>query len=288
MKFCYVDESGYGNEPIFVMAGIITDVSRMHMTKREWQLILEALSSIIEKPITEFHTRHFYRGNGIWHDLDGPQRRRVMDFLLGWLKNRHHTLAFTAIDKAKACAQDWTGKEQFLKKRKLNYWLLGALHFLLCIQKEHQTLPKTKGHTLLILDHEVREEVGFTELVLSPPEWTDTYYSYDRGSRRKDNPPPLSHIVDVPYFVDSRYVGMLHVADLLAYLIRHYAELASKYTEPAYAGEKSVISDWMKQIAQFMLPDRNRWVARGACECATLFRDVAPDVLLRVQAKYTK
>ena len=33
MKFCYLDESGVGNEPVLVMARVNVDVQRMHQTK---------------------------------------------------------------------------------------------------------------------------------------------------------------------------------------------------------------------------------------------------------------
>ena len=36
MKFCYLDESGMGSEPIFVLAGIVVDATRMHITKAAW------------------------------------------------------------------------------------------------------------------------------------------------------------------------------------------------------------------------------------------------------------
>ena len=71
MKFCYVDESGKGNEPILVMTGIVADVHRMHVTKADWLEILQELSRMLNKPVEEFHTRHFYRGNGIWRSLNG-------------------------------------------------------------------------------------------------------------------------------------------------------------------------------------------------------------------------
>lgn len=179
-------------------------------------------------------------------------------------------------------------KPGYMKNKRPNYWLLAAVHFLLCIQKEFQRVEKTKGHTVLIFDHESREENNLAEIVLDPPEWTDTYYGYERDSRRKDNPRPLSHIIDVPYFVDSKHVGMLHIADLFSYLIRHFAELQAGYTKPQYRGEKDVVSDWLKELAQFMLPDSNRWVSRGACPCAKLFNDIAPDPLLRLHSHFKK
>ncbi len=286
MKFCYIDESGCGSESVLVMAGIVTDAARMHVTKENWKFILNGLSKILQKPVAEFHTRHFYRGNGIWHDLTGRQRTRLMDIIIEWLKDRRHSVVFVAIDKKKASKLDWKDKPDYLiNKKKPNHWRLAALHLMLCIQKEYQRCEKTKGHTVLIFDHESGEESQLAEIVLNPPQWSDSYYGYNRDLRRKDNPAPLSHIIDVPYFADSKHVGMLQVADLFAYLLRHYAELHAGYAKEKYSNETNLIAKWVKQIAQFMLPDSNRWPALGACKCAKFFRSMAPEPLIKIHTE---
>jgi len=43
MKFCYIDESGTGDEPYAVMIGVIVDSSRMHVTKKDWAELLSIL-----------------------------------------------------------------------------------------------------------------------------------------------------------------------------------------------------------------------------------------------------
>lgn len=289
MKFCYVDESGHGDEPILVIASIVTDAVRMHITKEHWAVILNELSNILNKPISEFRTRHFYRGRGIWHDLDGEQRSRVLDIIIGWLQRRHHKVAFTAIEKAKAKSCVWENKKEYLTKNgKPNYWRLAALHLILCIQKEHQGYDIPKGHTVFIFDNEMREEYRLGVTVLDPPEWSDSFYGHNRKTRRAGPKEPLSQIVDVPYFADSKQVGMLQVADLFAYLLRHYAELEIGYTEAEYSEEKKKVKRWVKGIAKFMLPDSNRWPARGGCECAEFFKNMAPAPLLRIHAESTR
>jgi hypothetical protein len=57
MKFCYLDESGTGQEPIAVMAGVVTDDTRMRVTKHHWSNLLQNLSEIICRTIQEIHTR---------------------------------------------------------------------------------------------------------------------------------------------------------------------------------------------------------------------------------------
>jgi hypothetical protein len=41
VKFSYIDESGKGNEPVLVLAGIVTDAHRMHVTKSDSLEILK-------------------------------------------------------------------------------------------------------------------------------------------------------------------------------------------------------------------------------------------------------
>lgn len=44
MKICYVDESGLaGDEPVLVMAGIISDMQELPKTLRDWQPRLNGL-----------------------------------------------------------------------------------------------------------------------------------------------------------------------------------------------------------------------------------------------------
>jgi hypothetical protein len=78
MKLCYCNESGTGNEPIAVMVGIVVDASRMHVKKDDWQELLTALSTIIDRQVVEVHTRDFYGGNGSWREIDGAIRARVI------------------------------------------------------------------------------------------------------------------------------------------------------------------------------------------------------------------
>lgn len=61
MKFCYLDESGMGDEAILVMAGIIIDAQRMHNTKVVWADFFDNLSSVIGRRVNEYYYNHFNR-----------------------------------------------------------------------------------------------------------------------------------------------------------------------------------------------------------------------------------
>ena len=72
MKFCYVDESGTGDEPYAVMVGIVVDALRMRSTKADWDRLLAHLQGIVGRPVEEIHTRDFYAGEGSM-DLNEPR-----------------------------------------------------------------------------------------------------------------------------------------------------------------------------------------------------------------------
>src|SRR3990172_10696832 len=100
MKFCYFDESGMGEEPYLLGAGIIVDASRMHVTKDAWAGFLEYLSKAAGRRVDEFHSREFYRGNGIWRGTDGVKRAHIIDAVLAWVEKRKHKCVFSGINKA--------------------------------------------------------------------------------------------------------------------------------------------------------------------------------------------
>jgi hypothetical protein len=248
--------------------------------------ILEELSRELNKPIQEFHTRHFYRGNSIWRGLNGEQRTAVLERIFQWLAERNHKIVFSAVEKQKLEVTGLDGKAEFTRNGKPDYWKLAALHLFLSIQKVHQREDRTKGHTVIIFDQGGSGEQA-TEIVLNPPSWSDSFYDYQRLIRKRridvPNPdPPLSVLVDVPYFADSRHVGMLQVADLFAYLLRHYAELRGGHASEEYDGELNKIAGWVSQIAALLVPDNFRWKATGGCECSNFFRQVAPEALLQL------
>lgn len=82
MKFCYFDESGMGSEPYLVVAGIVADATRMHITKEEWADLLVVLSRAAGRDVAEFHSRDFYAGNGVWRGLPGSARAQVIEAIL--------------------------------------------------------------------------------------------------------------------------------------------------------------------------------------------------------------
>jgi hypothetical protein len=271
VKFCYLDESGTGEEPIAVMAGVITDATRMRVTKLHWSNLLGALSEIIGREIQEIHTRDFYSGNSPWRDLNGNQRSEIIPSIFAWLRDRKHHFVFTAVNKR-------IFEKQFHEEPVADsigtLWRFMALHITLSLQKHLQKEQRNKGNTVLILDNEEKEKARFSDLVLNPPDWTDSYYN--RGKKQDK----LDQIVDVPHFVDSRDVGLIQLADFICFFLRKHIELQLGLAKPAYKDEIVRVEAWAKQILAQSIPKSCVYLSKGRCEAAELFYKYAPECIL--------
>jgi hypothetical protein len=271
MKFCYLDESGTGDEPIAVMAGVITDASRMRVTKQHWSALLAHLSEIVGRQIHEIHTRDFYSGNSPWRDLDGQQRPAIISAIFDWLRDRKHHIVYTAVDKGRFF-NEFDG-EPFADDIG-TLWRFMGLHVTLALQRHFQGQEKNKGNTVLIFDNEQREQLRFTDLILNAPAWTDTYYGRCKKQEK------LNQIIDVPHFVDSRDVGLIQLADFVCFFLRKHIELQAGLVEPAYTDEVERVSAWVRQALGQSIPKANMYLSKGRCEAAELFYRYAPEVIL--------
>lgn len=271
MKFCYLDESGTGNEPYAVMVGIIVDSYRMHLTKRQWTAALNALSEMLGQQLLEIHTRDFYAGNGIWRHINGEDRAKIISIIFKWLKERKHNIVYTAVDKAKFTREH--DNEKSFASEIDSLWCFMALHICLSIQKYCQGFERNKGNTVLIFDNEEIEGSNFVKLMRNPPEWTDTYYNRHRQQNR------LDQIIDVPYFGDSRHVGLIQVADFVSFFLRKYIQIHMG-SPPDYEDEPGHIEGWVKTALKQSIPSSTIFLSKGRCPCAELFYRCAPTCLL--------
>jgi len=270
MKFCYCDESGTGDEPVAVMVGIILDSQRMHLTKTDWTTLLDSLSSIVGRRVSELHTRDFYAGNGVWRGLDGPRRAKIISAIVDWLAERKHNVVYSSVRKA----QYFDSVSRGQVPAELNTpWRFLGFHLVLAVQKAHQNLPKNKGHTVFVFDNEERERLRFTDLIERPPAWSDEYY--DRSAKTL----ALDQVIDVPYFADSRDVGLIQVADCAAFFLRRFAELKEGLCPPRYHDEPQKVSMWASQLADRNIGRNHIYPARSRSLAAELFYSHAPESL---------
>lgn len=268
MKFIYIDESGTGDEPFAVMVGIVVDAYRMRPTKEEWDTLLSDLAKQVGSEIKEFHTREFYAGNKAWRSLNGKQRAKIISVIFEWLTSRNHHIVFSAIDKnilkQKFSDHDYTNSLGSL-------WKILATHLALSVQKQYKKHANNKGNSVLIFDAHDKDEKEFAELILSPPDWTDTYY--DKGKKEKK----LNQIIDVPHFVDSAHVGMIQLADCVSYFLRRHLELLHQTSPERYEGEGEVVANWATAALQRCITMSSIYPKRQRCSAAEYFYQIAPN-----------
>lgn len=267
MKVCYADESGTGDEPIATMVGIIVDSQRMHVTKEHWQSLLSGLSRIVGRPLAEIHTRDFYSGNGVWRNIDGPNRAQVITTVFEWLADRKHRVVYSAIRKDEYTRLRSAGQ---IPDELNTIWRCLGFHLILSIQKRFQREAKCKGNTIFIFDNEERERMRFTDLIRNPPAISDAYYAKSRSQHR------LDQIIDVPYFGDSTEVPLIQVADIVAFFIRRYAEIKEDLVPARYTDEPRRVENWAAMISSLSIGRTMTFPTRGRDELSEMFFSIAP------------
>jgi hypothetical protein len=265
VKVCYCDESGTGEEPYATMAGIVLDASRMHRTKRDWAELLKKLSALADRTIPEFKTNDFYYGNGLWRNVTGHVRAGVITSILNWLHERKHHIVYSAVDK-------WDYQNLFddLPSELRTPWRFMGFHLILAMQKAFRNHEGIRGHTFYVFDNQERERMRFSDLVIRPPDWSGAYYGR-RASRL-----PLDLVIDVPYFADSRDVGLLQLADFVAFFLRRYAEV-KEGGRLRYPDERERLDGWIGSLMKRSIGKRFMYPAfRRQDEATRMFWTYAP------------
>jgi hypothetical protein len=270
MKFCYLDESGTGGEPIAVMVGIITDHNRMRLTKSEWKSLLNSLSIATGKTVSEIHTHELYAGNSPFRQLTAQQRTNLIISIFNWLKDRKHSIVYTALDTVNFNAN--CQSEAFYNDIG-SMWRHMAFHMTLSLQKYLQTCDKNKGNCVQIFDNKVTDQSAFTKLLLCPPTWSDTYYK--KGKKQEQ----LDQIIDVPHFVDSKQVGLIQLADFLCYFLRKHIEFSLNLRQPKYQGEEINFQSYKDRTLKLAIPKSNIFPNQARCKAADYFYKFAPTTI---------
>ena len=245
----------------------------MNRAKADWAELLDDIRGSVEGSFVELKGRHLYRGNQVWRELDGGERTKFIERIIQWMVKKKHHVTFGAVVKDRlTTARNEFNLDNFENK---DQWSVAAMHLVLGIQKTYQGQKSNKGNTVFVFDDAKSKEV-FSELVLDPPPSTDGFYKRNRKQER------LDQVIDVPYFVDSKDVSLIQLADLFAFLIRLYAELKDGVIEEKFSGETSRLEGWMSDMRPFLLKDSARWPASSRDPCTKFLREVAPPSLLKM------
>ncbi|HET7676948.1 MAG TPA: DUF3800 domain-containing protein [Candidatus Limnocylindrales bacterium] len=266
MQFCYLDESGNGTEPVLVLACVAVDAQRMHRTKAGWEELFVELSGLAPTPVRELKSSDLYGGRKQWRRVRGEDRAAAIEAVLTWLVRRRHRVYFTGVDKA---AFETARRDSSAVASLRDPWCAAAMHVVLQLQKDGRGKRVPKGHHALFFDAQEQHEEHLAKLTKEPPAWTDDYYA---RARRE---PPLSRLVDSPYFANSRHVLLLQIADLLAFVLRRHAELTMGLPSQ-YEGEAEKIGSWSEWIGQMAGPSSLRWKRLGRSAADEVFALFAP------------
>ena len=248
------------------MVGVVTDATRMRVTKADWAALLVTLGGIVGRTVVEVHSKDLYRGSEEWNGVPPDQRMGVFLAVLRWLIERKHNIVVAAVDVDRF--ENGFAAEPFAADI-ATLWRFLALHLSLSIQKAAQRQAFNKGNTVLVFDNNEMERRGFTNLLLAPPAWTDTYY-------RSDGQDAFDQLIDVPHFVDSHKVGLVQLADCLSFVLRNHLELSEGKRQPKYQGEVQRLSEWADLVLGQCISWVNIYPKKGRCQAADLFYRYSP------------
>ncbi len=249
------------------MVGIVVDSGRMHVTKKDWIELLQISSKVTGRHITELHTADFYHGNDVWRGLKGSIRANVISEIFNWLADRKHHIVYSSVLKEAYFMAKEAGE---LPRELHTIWRFLGFHLTLAIQRYSQPEKRNKGNTFLVFDNEERERVRFNDIIKTPPAWSDAYYG--RGTKQQQ----LDQIIDVPAFQDSKDVGLLQLADFVAFFLRRYAEIQEGLVPAKYKDEADRIEDWIKQASDRSIGVAHIYPRRQRNEAQEIFYRHAP------------
>lgn len=266
VKLCYVDETGTdGESPAVVMVGLIADSARLHRTQTEFAEAFDQLGDATVRELRELKAADLYAGNGPWRGVDGSKRASIIGDLCKWVCGRKLDIALAALDR-----------DQFRSNpldKGLDEWMTAALHIALQVQRAHQGLKKRKGSTFLVFDEHQHHAESLPNLLFEPPEWSDQYYQ--RGKKQE----PLDQVIDTAFYARSHHVGLVQIADLLAFIFRRYAELHDYGLPPRYADEIDLVDGWVSLVAPRLLATSHRWPKRRRDDVSAWYCTAAPPSL---------
>ena len=238
MYLCYIDETGMDEDSdVIVTVGIRVDArSRLVKFNREWSAHLEALRKEAGANFPELKSRKLYEGTGAWSSLGGEHRHGIIDRWIEWFCDGKNRIALAAADKAHGVPEE-------LKPIK-SLEELCVFHVLLQIQREHRNKDNNKGTTLLVADKS-KVQGRTIDVLLDPPDWANQYY------QRKPKAEPFDQLVHTPFYVPSHHVGLVQLADFVAFVYRQYVHICRNGA--SYVGEIERVQRWVDKLDERIL-----------------------------------
>lgn len=251
MYACYVDESGHcgatydKNQPIEVVCGVMTDVTKLFKTQREHARMLSELNRL-GIPVGELKASEAYAGRRAWSNVTAKDRDAFFQGMFSWFEDRCCKCIACPIDSGRFFAQKDDGSGMAAKLSQP--YVAGAFNVLLAIQRLHRAKKSNKGKTIVVFDEQRTADEILLNLLQQDLSFTDGYTGYKVRPRAKTQQPRLDQIVDAPYFSKSHLVVLIQLADFAAYTISRHLQITTYKSAERYKGEAKKIASWYGKL----------------------------------------
>lgn len=279
MYIAYVDESGHcgrkfnSNQPIELLAGVITDITKLFKTQKEQMYLLELIRKI-GIDISELKAQEIYGGRNGWGKVESDVRNQIFDEILKWMHERSCKTIICPVCSEKYFQLKESGN--VIANRLQFPYEAGALNIILAIQRYKSGTKNNKGKTAIIFDEQLDHDKNITAIFESDLSFTDGYTGYTPKPRAKIQPERLDEIIDVPFFSKSHLVILMQLADIVAFIANKDIQLNYLGIEEKYDGEKDRISHWASFIKQSLIP-HTAINPTGKTELEQFYRDIRPE-----------
>ena len=256
MYLCYLDESGHcGNkynklQPVEVICGILTDVSKLFKTQKQHHQIIELLN---ERgiPLSELKATDTYRGRKSWSGVEPSVRDKIFEDIIGWAESRKCKYLVCPIDSKKFF--DNKAKGCKICNTFCYPYEAGAFNAVLAIQRLQKSKKKNKGKTQVIFDEQAKHDINLLNLFDQDLGYTDEYTGYVTKALSKNQIQRFNQIVDVPHFSKSHQSVLIQLADWIAFIVNRYLLLKVYKSVEKYKGELNKIIKWYNRIGNNLI-----------------------------------
>lgn len=274
MYICYVDESGHcgrkfnPKQPVEVVCGVLTDVSKLFKTQREHTALLRDLG------LGELKSADAYRGRKEWGAVAPTERDALFEKLMNWADERKCKIIPCPIDAERFFSDKEADGE--ISKRLVNPYEAGAINVVLALQRLQKSKKNNKGKTLVVFDEQQDHDENLLRILSGDLAFTDPYTGYRLRPRARNQEPRLDQIIDVPHFSKSHLAVLIQIADFAAFIMCRYLAIAIYGRDESYAGEREKIVEWHRRIGTYRVPHTATDPPGSADICKYFRNDVRP------------
>ena len=281
MYACYIDESGHcgakydPNQPVEVVVGVVSDITKLFKTQREHGKIMSRLKSKTID-VSELKAKDIYRGKNAWNGVSPEERQAVISEMLAWAEERVCKFIVCPIDSQQFFTLKDSGDE--MAKKLLFPYEAGAINVILALERMKSGTRNNKGKTLVVFDEQLGHDKNVMKMMDTDEglSFTDGFTGYVFNKRSTKNPPRLNEIIDIPFFSKSHISTLIQVADIAAFIVNKYLALNCYGIKEAFEGENKLISKWYDQIGKNAITHTHITPSTKADPLCNFYKSIRP------------